>query len=138
MRQLKRMFAFVCLLGLFLVHGAAVHAEIQMSDTYIKTVYIERVFTHRLGYKIQYNVSNFRIAEALIPHTWFTPAGQAEIVFANSRSVPYMEVVFRGGEFSHVRLFVHSSPGHPSWVSLQDSEEVTRRFQETTTFNVRF
>ena len=138
MRQLKTMFALGCLFGLFLVQTAAVHAEIQMSDTFIKTVYVERVFTHRLGYMIQYNVSNFRIAEAFIPHTWFTPAGQAEIVFVNSRSVPYMEVVYRSGEFSHLRLFVHSSPGHPSWVSLQDSEEITRRFRETTTFNVRY
>lgn len=135
MRKFRNFVVLGLLLGLLVVSAAPVSAE--MSDIYIKTVYVERVYTHRLGYKVDYNISNFRMAEVYIPHTWFTPAGQAEIVYANSRSVPYMQVVYRGGEFSHVRLFVHRSSGHQSWISLPDSEEATRKFQDST-FNIRY
>jgi hypothetical protein len=134
-RQIRNFVLLGLLLGIFAVNSAPVFAE--MSDTYITTIFVERVYNHRLGYKVDYNISNFRIGEVYIPHTWFTPAGQAEIVFVNSQSAPYMQVVYRNGEFSHVRLFVHRSPGHPSWRSLQDSEEVAQRFQATT-FNVRY
>ncbi|TVR29043.1 MAG: hypothetical protein EA404_15680 [Spirochaetaceae bacterium] len=126
-------------LGLFIALTAVVVAPVfaERPQFYLQTVFIERIHTHSLGYRVDYNRSNFRLGQVYIPYSWFTPAGQAEIVYANSRSVPYMNVVYRDGEFSHVRLYVHRDQGHPSWVSLRDSEEVRQRF-DTDTFNIRY
>lgn len=131
----KRAVLFGLVIALMALVAAPLFAE--RPQHYVKTVFIERVYTHSLGYRVEYNRSNFRLGRVYIPYAWFAPAGKAEIVFANSRSVPYMNVVYRDGEFSHVRLYVHRNQGHPSWVSLRDSEEVRQRFN-TDTFNIRY
>ncbi len=131
----SRVVALGLVVGFIALIAAPVFAE--TPQFYIKTVFVERIHTHRLGYRVEYNRSNFRLGQVYVPYRWFSPAGQAEIVYANSRSVPYMDVVYRDGEFSHVRLYVHRDAGHPSWVSLPDSEETARRF-DTDTFDIRY
>ena len=133
--QVKRAMALGLFIALMSVVVAPLFAE--RPQSYVKTVFIERIHTHSLGYRVDYNRSNFRLGQVYIPYRWFTPGGQAEIIYANSRSAPYMVVVYLDGEFSHVRLYVHRNQGHPSWISLPDNEEVRRQF-DTDTFTIRY
>jgi hypothetical protein len=102
---------------------------------FVRTVYLDRVYAHRLGYKLVYSTQDLRRGEAYLPIRWFLEAaGNAELVYTRRTSVPYLEVYYRDGEFSHLRLFVHADETHSTWASLdladgEDSEFEIGEFQ---------
>lgn len=103
----------------------------QESALYVKTLYIEQVYPHELGYKIDYRRSNsMMLASTYLPIEWFEggPDSIAKVVYANDNSVPFLNVYWREGEFDHLVLYVHSSYNHLSWGSLPKTEDVASRF----------
>ncbi|MCG8480142.1 MAG: hypothetical protein MI724_13675 [Spirochaetales bacterium] len=97
------------------------------------TVYVQRVYPHRLGYMVIYNRSDLYAGEVYLPNRWFTDAGgRAEIIRTHHRSAPYMTVFFMDGEFSHVRLFVQDNPAHISWGALPSDADLTDEFATET------
>ena len=97
------------------------------------TVYVQRVFPHRLGYMVIYNRSDLYPGEVYLPNRWFTDAGgKAEIIRTSHRSAPYMTVFFMGGEFSHVRLFVQDNPAHVTWGALPSDTDLADEFATET------
>jgi len=100
------------------------------SDYYVKTLYIEKIFPHELGYKIEYRRSNsIYLAEAYLPLSWFgRPDSPARLVYANDNSVPFVNVYWKNGEFHHLVLFVHVSFRHLSWGTLAKTEEIANEF----------
>lgn len=100
------------------------------SEMYVQTLYIERVYPHQLGYKIEYRLpTSMFMASAYLPFEWFGGSGsKARLVYASDRAVPFANVYWRNGEFSHVLLVVHPSYQHVSWGTLADSESLRSRF----------
>ena len=114
---------------LILLVAAAVVAS-QDSSVYVRTIYVERVYPSRYGYKIEYRrMSSSRLAESYLPITWFGGAGSsARIVYAEDNSVPFMNVYWKDGEFSHLVLYVHRNVSHLSWGRLMTENDLERRF----------
>jgi len=120
----KIALVLLLMIGMTLMLGAV------ESPYYVKTLYIEKIFPHELGYKIEYRRSNsIYLAEAYLPLAWFGKTdGPARLVYANDNSVPFVNVYWRNGEFHHLVLFVHESLGHLSWGTLAKTEEVASEF----------
>lgn len=103
------------------------------TDLLAVTVYVQRVYPHNLGYKVIYNRSDLYPGEVYLPGRWFRQSeGKGALIRSEHRSVPYMTVFYENGEFSHVRLFVHSNPSHVSWGALPGGEDLTEEFSVET------
>ncbi|HOV37853.1 MAG TPA: hypothetical protein PLG79_03950 [Spirochaetales bacterium] len=120
-------------LFLFLVLGTSVYTL--ESEYYARTIYIEKVFPHQLGYKILYTTSKLDIAEAYIPHKWFSQSSsrdgelvKGEVQWGDDPSYPYMIIFWKNGKFSHVRLFLKKNMHDLSWGSLNPTQDLTEKF----------
>ena len=120
----KTALVLLFLLGFTLVLSAA------ESEFYVKTLYIEKVYPHELGYKIEYRRSNsMYLAEAYLPLAWFgRPDSPARLVYANDSSVPFVNIYWKNGEFHHLVLYVNSNYDDISWGALAKTEAVASRF----------
>jgi len=128
---------FIVTILVVMIAGISVAQEEQQEDGespyFVHTVYLNQVFRHRLGFKVTYTAENLDFKQLYIPSSWFTEAGgKGEIIRIASKSVPYMQVYFREGEFSHVRLFVHSNPSHISWGRLGKEPSLEEKFNVET------
>ena len=118
-------------LVLLLVIVCALFASADESNLYVKTLYIEQVYPHSLGYRIDYRRPNsMYLATAYLPQRWFDggPQSLAKVVFQNDASVPFVNLYWRDGEFDHMVLYVHSSYDHISWGTMQQTEDLSSRF----------
>ncbi len=125
---MKRLLAILVLFSIMLLtvaslgaqNQAAPAAEYKDKELYIKTFYIQRVYPHSLGYKVDYMTTSGGLATTYVPIKWFYKlGGKAELVSDTSRSTPYMEIVYAEKKFSHVRLFLYPSFDHISWGSIR-------------------
>ena len=117
-------------LALLLLIALTVIASAIESEMYVQTLYIEKIYPHPLGYKIEYRLpTSMFMAAAYIPFDWFGGTGsKAKLVYASDKASPFANVYWRNGEFDHVLLVVQPSFAHVSWGSLSDSESVRSRF----------
>ena len=108
------------------------------SQYYVKTIPIIRVYDHNLGYKVIYMKSNFDLHVIYIPKEWFEVAAQtgedpkAELVAGIDSSYPYFSVFWDNGEFSHIRLYLHSNLMHQSWGDIDPTVDLTEKFKVET------
>lgn len=129
---------FIVALLVVMVAGFSIGQETQEtgeneSELFVHTVYLNQVFRHRLGFKVTYTAENLDFKQVYIPASWFTQAaGKGEIINTDSGSAPYMDVYYRNGEFSHVRLFVRANPFHVTWGRLEDEPNVEEKFNKET------
>lgn len=129
---------FIVALLVVMVAGFSIAQEAQEPDDneaelFVHTVYLNQVFRHRLGFKVTYTAANLDFMQVYLPASWFTQAaGKGELVNTRSHSAPYMEVYYRNGEFSHVRLYVPQNPFHVTWGRLEDEPNVEEKFNKET------
>jgi len=114
---MKRITILAVLLALL---ASAVFAE--TSAFYPVRVDVLKVLTHADGYLVIYRKGSMGAAQAYIPAKWFVPGGKAELVRADDPSYPYMTVFYKDGAFHHLRLYVRTSVGDPSWGVLPSGE----------------
>ncbi|MFQ3620655.1 MAG: hypothetical protein SNJ78_06895 [Spirochaetales bacterium] len=126
----KGIFFILCL---FLAIGTGLVAL--ESEYYAKTVLIEKVYPHNLGYKILYTTSKLDIAETYLPHAWFAHSSsrdgklvKGEIQWGDDPTYPYMIIYWKNGKFSHVRLFLKKNMNDLSWGSLNPTEDLSAKF----------
>lgn len=101
------------------------------ANLFVATVFVNRVLTHRLGYKVLYQRQDLSLGEAYLPSSWFrSAAGKAELISTISTSAPYMEIYYRDGEFAYVRLYVRRDRTHISWGSLTPQEANAEDFNQ--------
>lgn len=105
------------------------------SEYYARTLYIEKVYPHQLGYKVLYTTSKLDIAEAYIPHKWFSQSAskdgklaKGEVQWGDDPSYPYMIIFWKNGKFSHLRLFLKKNMHDITWGSLNPTEDLTDKF----------
>jgi hypothetical protein len=117
-------------LVLLILIGLAMFASAAESDFYVKTLYIEKVYPHELGYKIEYRRANsIYLADAYLPIGWFgRPDSPGRLIYADDKAVPFINVYWKDGEFHHFVLVVNSNYQDLSWGSLERTEAVAARF----------
>jgi hypothetical protein len=105
------------------------------SELYARTILIEKVYPHKLGYKIMYITSKLDFTMTYIPHKWFSHSSakegslvKGEVVWGNDSSYPYMIVFWKEGKFSHIRLFLKSNLHDISYGTLDPSQNVEDKF----------
>ena len=136
--------ALVAVVMVSLVGGSFVFAQNRgrtiESDLIYINVPLERIWPHRLGYVVQYRASGNRFVRAYLPIEWFgTGDGRAEIMtLPLGPSWPSMSVFFRGGEFSHVRVYVHRSPMHQTWGYMPMTVNLDSQFEGVETLELQF
>jgi hypothetical protein len=134
----KRGVAFFAVL-IIAMSGSAVFAQQQpqqeeeQPSLFASTIFLNRVYSHRMGYKVEYLRSDFSLGEAYLPNDWFTTAaGKGDVIYTHSASAPYLEVYYDGDSFHHVKLFVRKNTNHSSWARLEESEGLEERFNTDT------
>ncbi|MFP4483911.1 MAG: hypothetical protein ACLFO1_03555 [Spirochaetaceae bacterium] len=102
------------------------------SNLFVRTVFLDTVYTHRRGFKVTYTADDYARQEVYLPQGWFTRAGsQGQLVSTHSDAAPYMDVFYSNGEFSHVRLYVPADRNHIAWETLEE-EGVAENFNVET------
>lgn len=108
------------------------------SNFYVRTIPIIRIYSHNLGYRVVYMKSDFNLHVIYLPKGWFNVAAQtgedpkAELVLGRDSAYPYFSVFWEEGEFSHIRLYLHSDLNHQSWGDIDPSWELTDKFKVET------
>lgn len=127
---MKRIAIVLCLL---VVLGGFLRAQSQTgneSSLFVKTIYVERVYPHQLGYMVTYVGSDLQLQRLYIPIEWFgNAAGKAEIVYGTDRAFPYLDIYWEDGEFSHLRLYVQRSLDHITWGAISQTEDWSDEFE---------
>jgi hypothetical protein len=111
------------------------------SNLYYINVRVERIYPSGEGYIVQYQKSNGQFATIGIPMDWFIDAaGRAELLLLPpGANWPTMSVFFDGGEFSHLRLYVHRVKGHKTWGVVPQGADLSRFFSEDRdSFNFQY
>jgi hypothetical protein len=133
---MKRTVILVSLI--FLVLGAAaIGAQDQDPELYVKTVGIMKILNHSLGYKVLYLKSSMEVGEFYVPHGWFKAGGKAELVLGNGQAYPYFSVFYRNGEFDHIKIYAADNIQHLSWGRLKAQVGDSSKF-EVETLNLEF
>jgi hypothetical protein len=130
MRILKRLLA-VLLFGWVVL--AVTGADATESTVYIKSLTVDQVAPHRLGYKVWYRTSSGEQNITYIPISWFYgTAGKAQIISDWNSSSPYLEVFYKDNTFWYVRLHVVPASGDPSWTVVRNNENIDDQFNIDT------
>lgn len=133
-RRISLAALFLALFGAALFGQTATDIEPEEdADIFMKAVYIDRVYEHDEGYRVVYMNSNMRVQQAFLPRRWFQASGgKGEILSGFDPKYPYMEIYWRDGEFSFVRLFVVEEYAHPSWGVVTGRTDYSDEFASDT------
>ena len=95
-------------------------AEVTKANVYPKTMPINRIYPHELGYRVDYLKSNRTIGTFYAPLEWFQKsAGYGEIVYGQGESYPYATFYYVDGKIDHFRLYIVENFNDPSWGTLR-------------------
>lgn len=104
--------------GVFLVSSGAAQ-ENDETEMYARSFYIQRIYPNRHGYRIIYTNDTGARHELYAPLEWFgQPDGGiqlAEMRHGRNPAYPYMEVFWKDGAFSHMKVFARQDYSHESW-----------------------
>jgi len=135
-------FVIVAVVTVFIVGGLPVFAQAQEGETdsgpRLVTVFVERIWPHHLGYVVEYRRANNRIGRAYLPIEWFGRGdSRGELIWLpRANSWPSMSVVFRDGEFSALRLYIHRAPLHETWGILPQGINLRDNFGNVETLEI--
>ena len=111
------MVLFMILCGTFL------YAEVTTSEYYPKTMAINRVYPHTMGYRVDYIKSDRTIGTFYAPTEWFKKAaGYGEIVYGFGAQYPYATFYYKDGKIDHFRLYLVSDFNDMSWGVLRGDD----------------
>lgn len=116
--------ALLLFLSALLVFGTLVVSsgaaqENDETEMYARSFYIQRIYPNRNGYRIVYTNDAGSHHEMFAPIGWFSKddgeAQLAELRHGRNPAYPYMEVFWKNGEFSHMKVFAREDYSHESW-----------------------
>ncbi len=125
---------WVVLLSLVILATITYTAWSEESEFYVKTVNIYKIYHHNKGFRIVYEKQDMQLTDVFIPYSWFRvpdkPAEEwkAEVIYGDMPEYPYMNIYWKGGQFSHIRLFLKAKKTHPSWGTLRDPDSFNNSF----------
>ena len=99
-------------------------------DVYYKVVPLMKVWSHQLGYVVQFFNSKSKVVDVYVPLTWFNKGinSKADIVYGNEPGYPYMSIFWADGKFDHVTLYVESDAHSSTWGVLTPAQDLTNQF----------
>ncbi len=123
---MKKLLIVIALAGILVVPGVLAEDDTQL---YARSFRIARIDAHEMGYRVLYHQDSGRLSVTYFPHEWFSRAdGAGRLYMEVNRSVPFMEVFWKDGEFSHVKVYAHRDMGHPTWQRWRPDEDPTEYF----------
>jgi hypothetical protein len=138
----KLIFALVILGALSAPLFAQKISEGKESDYFYVNVPIEKIYSYKKGYVVQYRKGANQIAEVYLPMEWFSGTGaetKGELAYQGSGADwPSMTVYYKSGEFSHVRLYVRRDQRHASWGFLPQGTNLDDRFENVEDLRLDF
>ncbi len=107
--------ALICLIA-FVASVCMAQQFENESEYYPKSFQIDRIYTHKLGFRIDYIKQDYSIDTLWAPIEWFrSTAGKGSIAYGDSRAYPYITFYTKNGELSHFRLYLIENKTHGSW-----------------------
>ncbi|MDR2747526.1 MAG: hypothetical protein LBB77_08785 [Treponema sp.] len=90
------------------------------SEYFYYNVPIERVYPYRRGYVVKYRKGSMGVATTYLPREWFNDAAsKGDLIYLSpGPKWPYLAVYYKGGQFSHVRLYLRRDRDHESWGNI--------------------
>ena len=136
----KLMFAVIVLAALSTPLFAQRISEGKESEYFYVNVPIEKVYSYRAGYVVQYQKANAKMAYAYLPGEWFTGSvGKGEVIYQGSgKNWPSLTVYYQNGDFSHVRLYIRRSTAHETWGNMPMSTNIDDRFENVEDLRLEF
>ena len=137
-------FIFVLVFIAVFATGAPVFAQSlptdKESEFYYVSISLETIWPYRSGYIVQYRKGSQGVGRVYLPYEWFTDAAsKAEIItLPRGNSWPSMSVYYKNGEFSHVRLYVHSWRSHQTWGNVPQTVNIDHEFDNIETLFIDF
>jgi hypothetical protein len=99
------------------------------SQLYPKHIYVAKIWSHKLGFRIDYYRDDKTIGTLYAPLKWFREAGGlAQLGFDEGDQVPYMTVFYKEGKVSHFRVFAYRDITHYTWGTPPSAENWDDRF----------
>ncbi len=114
----KRFLAITVLCAVFMALTVSVGAQENDDEGafYARSFLIYRIFPNQRGYRVQYWTDSGAPAETYLPIDWFQRSGGRGVFLeGDNPAYPYMQVLWRDGEFSQIRLYVRENIRHESW-----------------------
>ncbi|MDR0451855.1 MAG: hypothetical protein LBH15_02305 [Treponema sp.] len=110
------------------------------SEYYPVFVQVEKVYNYAKGYIVTYRKGPFQMANAYLPLEWFSgTSGKGEILRQGAGNAwPRLVVYYKGGEMSHVRLYVHRDRNHETWGVARASRELDSKFENVEDLKLEF
>ncbi|MDR2766748.1 MAG: hypothetical protein LBB82_00315 [Treponema sp.] len=110
------------------------------SEYYPVFVQVEKIYNYSKGYIVSYRKGPFQMANAYLPIEWFKgTSGKGQIVRQGSANAwPRLVVYYKGGEFSHVRLYVHRDRNHETWGVIRASAGLDGKFENVEDLKLEF
>jgi hypothetical protein len=107
-------------------------ADDKKSEYYYVNVPLEKIYPYRKGVN--------QTARAYLPLEWFTDtAGKGDLIrMGSGTSWPYLSVYYKGGAFSHVRLYVRREAGHETWGNIPLNVNIDDRFENVDELKLEF
>lgn len=123
----------VLLLATFMLvfsFAAAFPAAAEESDMYYVNVQILKIFPLHEGYYVIYRRAGLKTGEAYIPQTWLDRRDQRAVMNLTDQNVsPYLSVLYKAGEFDHVRIVASKDLQHPTWGSMVERDDQADKFK---------
>jgi hypothetical protein len=112
------------------------------SEYFYVNVPIEKVYSYRKGYVVQYRKGIGQMAQAYLPLEWFNEVGaeaKGEVIYQGTGpDWPNLTVYYKNGEFSHVRLYIRRNPSHETWGIIPSGTNIDDRFENVEDLRLEF
>jgi hypothetical protein len=110
------------------------------SEYFYESVAIEKVYNTYRGYVVSYRTSSLGVAQAYLPGEWFEGAAQkGDFLRQGSADAwPRLQVFYKNGEFSHVRLLVHKNRNHSTWGTIPQGVNLDDKFDGVESVKLQF
>ncbi len=100
------------------------------SEFYYVNVQILKIFPYRLGYYVIYRRAGLKTGEAYIPQEWFDRRDNRAVLNLTEQNInPYLTIMFKNGEFDHVRVVAMKDINHPSWGTISPGAPIEDKFK---------
>lgn len=126
----------VLVVMILLLSGVSVFSQKIANESYLypKTFQIRRIYTHPLGYRVDYLKQDYSIGTLWAPIEWFrTAANIGELAYTSGPATPFITFFFKEGVLDHFSIYAFANPLHPSWALLDAGTDYTQDFPSPDT-----
>ncbi len=120
----KAIMIVLVLISFFMLSSAT------KSPYYTRHVIITRIYPHDMGYKVLYMANDLTNRSVYLPNRIFSESNDgSDIIMGNGKSYPYMQIFWKDGEFSHVKLFLKADFHDLTWGAFNDPNSHDENFK---------